>query len=204
MKLCRHSFTGEAQPGLLVRLGSRMCRGIMRHSILHTEDCVRLRAFLSLDDVELDVVSLFEGFVSIQLNCRIVDEYIGPIIPSDKSIALGIVEPLDLSFVLGHSLAFLAIAWNGSPYGFSGKEAAQPYIGMTIFPRERLIGNPKKEVAGSGNGRDGAWEAFAIYLPRSSVNFDCLLPLAPKKLFVEEHAGKRLPVLNYPFFNHFY
>jgi hypothetical protein len=64
--------------------------------------CIRLRAFLPFDYVELDLIAFFERFVSIQLNCRVVDEHIRPIFASDESVALGVVEPLDLTFVLSH------------------------------------------------------------------------------------------------------
>jgi hypothetical protein len=64
---------------------------------------IRLGALLALDYIELDVVAFFERFVSIQLDCRIVDEYIRPVFASDESVALGVVKPLDLPFVLSHS-----------------------------------------------------------------------------------------------------
>ena len=68
------------------------------------DDRIRLGAFLTLDDVELDVIALFQGFVSVQLNCRVVDKYIRPVFASDESVALGVVEPLNLPFVLSHRL----------------------------------------------------------------------------------------------------
>jgi len=64
---------------------------------------VCLWPFLTFDYVELDLVAFFERFVSIQLNCRVVDEYIRPVFTSDESVALGVVEPLNLSLVLSHS-----------------------------------------------------------------------------------------------------
>jgi len=65
---------------------------------------IRLRAFLPFDDVELHIVAFFKRFVAVQLDCRIVDEYIRPVLASDESVALGVVEPLDLTFVLSHRL----------------------------------------------------------------------------------------------------
>jgi hypothetical protein len=65
---------------------------------------IRLRAFLTLNDIELDLIVLFQRFVSIQMNRRVMDEYIGPIIAADESVALGVVEPLDLPFVLSHRI----------------------------------------------------------------------------------------------------
>jgi len=69
---------------------------------------IRLRTFLTLNDIELDLIVLFQRFVSIQLNRRVVDEYIRPIVAADESVALSVVEPLDLPFVLSHgTLPFL-------------------------------------------------------------------------------------------------
>ena len=72
--------------------------------IPEADDCVRLGTFLALDDVKLHIVALFERFVSIQLNCRVVDEYIRPVFASDESVALGVVKPLNLTFELSHWL----------------------------------------------------------------------------------------------------
>jgi hypothetical protein len=63
---------------------------------------IRLWAFLALDDIELDLVAFLERFVPVQLNCGIVNEYIRPVFASDESVALGVVEPLNLSLVLSH------------------------------------------------------------------------------------------------------
>jgi hypothetical protein len=54
---------------------------------------IGLGTFLTLNDIELDLIVLFQGLVSIQLNRRVVDEYIRPII-----------APLDLPFVLSHRI----------------------------------------------------------------------------------------------------
>jgi hypothetical protein len=71
---------------------------------------VRLGAFLPLDDVEFDVIALFQSFVAIQLDCRVVNENIWPVITSDESVALGVVKPLHLAFELSHRvLPFLPL-----------------------------------------------------------------------------------------------
>ena len=36
--------------------------------VLEADHCIRLRTFLTLDDVELHVIALFQGFVAVQLN----------------------------------------------------------------------------------------------------------------------------------------
>src|ERR1017187_9071827 len=66
--------------------------------------CIRLRAFLSFDYVELDLIAIFECFVPIQSDCRVVDEYIRPVFASYESVALGVVKTLNNSFVLCHKL----------------------------------------------------------------------------------------------------
>ena len=68
------------------------------------DDRIGLRTLLALDDVELYVIALFQSFVPIQLDCRVVDEYVWPVFTPDESVAFGVVEPLDLSFVLSHRL----------------------------------------------------------------------------------------------------
>ncbi len=74
------------------------------------DDRVRLRTFRPLDDVELDVIALFQSLVTIQLDCRVVNENIWPVFTSDESVALGVVKPLDLAFVLSHRvLPFLPL-----------------------------------------------------------------------------------------------
>ena len=64
------------------------------------DDCIGLRTLLALDDVELHVIALLQSFVPIQLDCRVVDEYVWPVFTPDESVAFGVVEPLDLTFVL--------------------------------------------------------------------------------------------------------
>jgi hypothetical protein len=73
-------------------------------SVLDAGHCIRLRAFLSFDDVELDLIAFFECFVPIHLDCRVVDEYISPVFLSDESKTFGVVKPLNYSFVLCHTL----------------------------------------------------------------------------------------------------
>jgi hypothetical protein len=67
-------------------------------------DRIGLWALLTLNDVEFDVIALLQSLVSVQLNCRVVNEYVWPVFTPDESVALGVVKPLDLSFVLSHSV----------------------------------------------------------------------------------------------------
>jgi hypothetical protein len=68
------------------------------------DDSIGLWTFLTLNDVELYVIALFQSFVPVQLNCRIMDEYVWPVFTPDESVAFGVVKPLNLSFVLSHRL----------------------------------------------------------------------------------------------------
>jgi hypothetical protein len=68
------------------------------------DDSIRLGTLLALNDIELDLVAFFERFISVQLNRGVVDEHIRPIVATDESVALGVVEPLDFAFVLSHRL----------------------------------------------------------------------------------------------------
>ena len=65
---------------------------------------IGLWTFLTLNDVKLNVIALFQSLVPIQLNCRVVDEYVWPVFTPDESVALGVIKPLDLPFVLSHRL----------------------------------------------------------------------------------------------------
>ena len=69
-------------------------------SVPEANHSICLGAFLALDDVELDLIAFFERFVSVQLNRRVMDKYVRPVFASDESVALGVVKPLDLTFVL--------------------------------------------------------------------------------------------------------
>jgi hypothetical protein len=63
---------------------------------------IGLRALLSLDDVEFDLVTLLEALVSIELNRAVVNKHVGAVVPANKTITLRVVEPLDFAFVLSH------------------------------------------------------------------------------------------------------
>jgi hypothetical protein len=63
---------------------------------------VRLRALLSLHDVEFDLVSLFEALVAVQLDRAVMHEDIWTIFATNEPIALSVVEPLHFAFVWRH------------------------------------------------------------------------------------------------------
>jgi hypothetical protein len=71
---------------------------------LKPEHLVGLGPFVPLDDVELDLVAFLQTFIAVDLNGRVVDENVWTIVSSDKSEAFGVIEPLDLAFVLRHGI----------------------------------------------------------------------------------------------------
>jgi len=72
--------------------------------VAHANNRISLGTLLTLDDVELNIIALFQRFVTVQLYRRVMDEYIWSVFASDESVALGVIEPLDLPFVLSHRL----------------------------------------------------------------------------------------------------
>src|SRR3954468_7327378 len=69
-----------------------------------------LRTFRSIDDFELNRLSLFERAETGALNRRIVHEHIAAAFALDKTVALGVVEPLDLACNTHRSLPVLLVA----------------------------------------------------------------------------------------------
>jgi hypothetical protein len=61
-----------------------------------------LRAFLSLDNFELDIIAFLEALIALRLDGTVVDEHIGPIIPANKAEALCVIEPFHFSFYSRH------------------------------------------------------------------------------------------------------
>ena len=55
----------------------------------------RLRSFLALCDFKLHRVSFLETLVTFGRNRAVMNEYIGSVITSDETVALGIIEPLN-------------------------------------------------------------------------------------------------------------
>jgi len=62
----------------------------------------RLRAFLALHDLELDVIPLLKAFVTFRVDGAVVNKNIGPVVPPDETEPLSIIEPFDFTFNPGH------------------------------------------------------------------------------------------------------
>ena len=83
----------------------RVSDGVVRlglNGALQPLNLVRLRSLISLDDVELYIVTFLQTLIPVRLNRRVVYEHIGTIFPSDESESFRIVEPLHLAFMLRH------------------------------------------------------------------------------------------------------
>src|SRR5688572_23582903 len=65
--------------------------------VLGAGDVPRLRALRAVDDLELNRLALFEGPEAVARDSGVVDEYVASALTLDESIALGVVEPLDLA-----------------------------------------------------------------------------------------------------------
>ncbi len=83
-----------------------------RCGVLLPGDRIGLRALLTIDDVEFDLVPFLQRLVTVHLNCRIMNENVRSILTADESEPLGVVEPLDCAFVLSHGISpFLCVCW---------------------------------------------------------------------------------------------
>jgi hypothetical protein len=69
---------------------------------LHSDYGVGLRSLLPLNDVELNLVAFFQALVPIKLDRAVMNKHVGPVVPADKAVALCVVKPLHLTFVLSH------------------------------------------------------------------------------------------------------
>src|SRR5215469_5679541 len=102
------------------------------------DDSIGLGTLLTLDDIEFHVIALFQSFVSVQLNRRVMDKYVWPVFTPDESVALGVVEPLDLTFVLSHRLP-PSLHWVKKRTRDRSNRGRSPLPAMTRKATERLI-----------------------------------------------------------------
>src|ERR1700757_2477567 len=63
----------------------------------------RLWTLGALRDVEFDVVTLLQALVALGRNCTVMYEYIGPVFPSDETVSLCVVKPLNGAFQTFHA-----------------------------------------------------------------------------------------------------
>jgi hypothetical protein len=85
---------------------------------------IGLRTFLTIDDVEFNLVSLFQRLVSIYLNGGVMYENIRSVFTTDEAETFGVVEPLDRAFVLSHRISSFLFLDAGDVW-------RKPLLGMT-------------------------------------------------------------------------
>ena len=81
---------------------------------LQARNLVGLRALCSLDDIELNFVTLFKALIAFALDGAIVNEHVRPAITAEKTVALCVVEPLYGALILcqwSYSLADYLTQW---------------------------------------------------------------------------------------------
>src|SRR5207237_6744968 len=68
-----------------------------RYVVLGFGDVPRLRTLGAVDDLELDRLTLFQGPEAVATDCGVVNEHVAATLPFNETVALGVVEPLDLT-----------------------------------------------------------------------------------------------------------
>ena len=77
--------------------------------LFETSYLIGLRAFGALDDVELDLIPLFEALVALALNRAVMNENVGSTIATQEAVAFSVVKPLYCALVLCHWSDFLSL-----------------------------------------------------------------------------------------------
>jgi hypothetical protein len=88
--------------GPRIQLNDLEIRGSCRLRCLLFGYAFCLRTFLSLDNFELDVITLLEALITLRLDGTVMDEHIGPVIPANKAEALCVIEPFHFTFDSRH------------------------------------------------------------------------------------------------------
>jgi hypothetical protein len=65
-------------------------------------DVRSLRSFLTLRDLELDLIALLQALVALRGYSAVVDKHIRSVVAPYESITLGIIEPLHYTFQTFH------------------------------------------------------------------------------------------------------
>src|SRR5207249_2426121 len=65
--------------------------------VLGFGDVPRLRTLRAVDNLEFDRLTLFQGPEAVATDCGIVHENVAATLPFNETVALGVVEPLDLT-----------------------------------------------------------------------------------------------------------
>jgi hypothetical protein len=107
-----------------------------------------LRAFLSLNNFEFNIIALLEALVTLRLDGTIVDEHIRAVIPADKAEALCVIEPFHFTFNSRHvpySGRSLRARSNCGPKGQFSLLGFATFLGRDVGHR-RYIPSPARNV----------------------------------------------------------
>jgi hypothetical protein len=99
---------GDSAPG--PRLINRLLACFVIN-FFETRDLIGLGAFAPLDDVEFNLIALFEALIALALDGAVVDEDVRPAVAAEEAVALCVVEPLYGALILcqwSYSLTFLS------------------------------------------------------------------------------------------------
>src|SRR6266481_1149516 len=80
-------------------------------NFFETRDLIGLGTLAALDDVEFNLITLFEALVALALDGAVVNEDVRPAVAAEEAIALCVVKPLYGAFVLcqwSNSLIFVS------------------------------------------------------------------------------------------------
>jgi hypothetical protein len=104
---------GSACNAYRVANAARTALGLLQRSssgalLAGQRNTIGLRTLVALDDLEMHLVAFFERLVPVPLNGAVVNEYIRPVIPAEKAVPLGIIEPAHDTMKLSHVIYPLA------------------------------------------------------------------------------------------------
>ena len=77
--------------------------------VLGLADVPRLRTLGTIDDLELDRLTLFQGPEAVATDRGVVDEHVAATLALNEPVALGVIEPLDLACNTHRSSSLLAL-----------------------------------------------------------------------------------------------
>ena len=101
---------GVAAPGTTVSHQPKLWVCLVTN-FFETRDLIGLGTLSSLDDVELNLVALFETLIALSLNETVVYEDVCPALAAEEAVTFCIVEPLYGALILcqwSHSLCFVS------------------------------------------------------------------------------------------------
>jgi hypothetical protein len=80
-------------------------------NFFETKDLIGLGPFAALNDVEFNLVALFEALVALALDGTVMNEDVCPALAAEEAVTFSVVEPFNGAFVLcqrSHSLNFVS------------------------------------------------------------------------------------------------